>query len=179
MNKKILSIFVMVMALLLLGVSCNKKTTDPTNDGGSTTTQKTKVKFDGVKAALEAFGTVTGSGNSDTINFSGISVSSGNIALTITSGGNTKVIFPEVQAALKAKLDAISVQNLTITSDIDSVSKPGANKEDLVITLTIKPTDTSKYELDSSSFQAVGCNIVGGQTTLKITLTPGENWADS
>ena len=37
MNKKILSIFVMVMALSLLGVSCNKKTTDPTNGGGSTT----------------------------------------------------------------------------------------------------------------------------------------------
>ena len=35
MNKKILSIFVMVMALSLLGVSCNKKTTDPTNNSTS------------------------------------------------------------------------------------------------------------------------------------------------
>ena len=40
MNKKILSIFVMVMALSLLGVSCNKKTTDPTNGGSSTTQNK-------------------------------------------------------------------------------------------------------------------------------------------
>ena len=46
MNKKILSIFVMVMALSLLGVSCNKKTTDPTNDGGSTTTQNKNFNLD-------------------------------------------------------------------------------------------------------------------------------------
>ena len=47
MNKKILSILVMVMALSLLGVSCNNKnttgSTDENGGGGSTTTQNKEI----------------------------------------------------------------------------------------------------------------------------------------
>ena len=68
MNKKILSIFVMVMALSLLGVSCNKKTTDPTNNGGSTgPTTVTATQETLKKAALAGLATAAGVGVKKTI----------------------------------------------------------------------------------------------------------------
>ena len=53
MNKKILSIFVMVMALSLLGVSCNNKSTDPNNEN------KVTVNPEDVKAINNALNGLT------------------------------------------------------------------------------------------------------------------------
>ena len=58
MKKKILSIFVMVTALSLLGIGCNKKITDPTNEGGSTE-ENTKA----INAALNGLGEIYISGS--------------------------------------------------------------------------------------------------------------------
>ena len=59
MKKKILSIFVMVTALSLLGIGCNKKITDPTNEGG-TIEENTKA----INAALNGLGKIYISGSS-------------------------------------------------------------------------------------------------------------------
>ena len=160
MNKKILSIFVMVMALSLLGVSCNKKTTDPTNDGGSTTQNKN------ITSITPSAGTATGS----PLNFGTATASTAanqGLTLTIVPDGikNLKYTIKSVEkdtgdsagdheeTVLTKEHFSYNGTQLTISGDgataIDGLS--ASNKYNLVIvTITVSgdgynPKDVKVY----------------------------------
>ncbi|MEI0517564.1 hypothetical protein [Brachyspira murdochii] len=102
MNKKILTLFLVVAASAILAVSCNNKTTNPVKDNtGSTTTttptgqepttttpaggaeeaQKTKVELSKVEEAIKGLAEVKSDTKEDTISFSDTKIESGKISL--------------------------------------------------------------------------------------------------
>ncbi|WP_028329470.1 hypothetical protein [Brachyspira alvinipulli] len=174
MNKKILSIFVMVMALSLLGVSCNKKTTDPTNDGGSTT-QKTKVTLKSVQDAVIALAVIDEDGGNDTstkdnVDFTGKSITSGTIALTAEDPAGNSDTKNKLLTAVETKITAIkSVSSVTFKAVAPEPLPTDTNPADITITLT----PASTHEFDSASFKTAGVTIDGkGVATMKVTITP-------
>ncbi|WP_297208557.1 hypothetical protein [uncultured Brachyspira sp.] len=134
MNKKILSIFVMVMALSLLGVSCNKKTTDPTNDGGSTAT--TTLTVSQINEKIKALSTVK-------LDANGVNADASNNAISFdfasVAGETTTFDIQGVAVTTAASVSAQSLltylqQNLTglsVTAKDDNV--PSGSEEDLVV----------------------------------------------
>ena len=137
MNKKILSIFVMVMALSLLGVSCNKKTTDPTNNGGSTTKEQ-PLSVAEIAQKIADLGAITvnataisedGSGDGQKFDFSTVTADTGTHTIT---GVKPTASLASVKAQplvddITTKLQA---QGLTVTV---KVSVPASSGDPLVL----------------------------------------------
>ncbi|MEI0602790.1 hypothetical protein R4K55_01095 [Brachyspira alvinipulli] len=165
MNKKILSIFVMVMALSLLGVSCNKKTTDPTNDGGSTTTT-TQITDTQIQTALR-----TGLGNSlavnDTDNLDANTGTYANGTFTITEASPSKAgENATAKGSVEGKLTAIKqeLDKIGITCSTSEVTFTNSSADS---SCTLDITVKSGYKLP---------NGTSNKITIKITLT-GQTWS--
>ena len=159
MNKKILSIFVMVMALSLLGVSCNKKTTDPTN-GGSSTTQNKNITSITPSAGTATdspldFGTATGGSESKQgLTFTIVPDGIKNLKYTIKSvekdSGDTDS--NNADAVLTKDHFSYDGAQLTISGDgATAISSLGTSKyNQVIVTITVSgdgynPKDVQVY----------------------------------
>ena len=162
MNKKILSIFVMVMALSLLGVSCNKKTTDPTNDGGSTTKEQ-PLTVKEIAQKIADLGSITvnaaaissdGNGNGQKFDFSGVTADVGTHTITgvkptdslasvkaqpLVDDITTKLKAQGLTVTVKGEVPASSGESLVL--EVKSVKEGGTN----TVTLTINPEGSNNW----------------------------------
>ena len=141
MNKKILSIFVMVMALSLLGVSCNKKTTDPTENSKSAVDVNLETAANGTESS-DLASEYSGSNfpNVDVV-FTG---TDGTSAVNTSSGSAILVSVDSVEAVTKSgykTLSGIDTGDVTIatagsgtvTLAIDGSNITGTSDEDNLI----------------------------------------------
>ena len=179
MNKKILSIFVMVMALSLLGVSCNKKTTDPTNNGGSTgPTTVTATQETLKKAALAGLGTTLkiNSTGSKTITLDGkteieLAADSITIAITDTSldtanDGDKSDTVTSLDAVLAQLKTEMKKQGVDITAGSVGTATDGITG---VVTFDL----AAQKVADTSSTKYVLPDTITGLTKVVIKITIG------
>ena len=172
MNKKILSIFVMVMALSLLGVSCNKKTTDPTTNTNS-------------KPSLAANGKLTvsgnGSANTSTVDFSNIKVANTGTTADVTIDQNSfnttfTAASPTTSTDLEYTIDSVTVD------DTQSTAADKTAVQTALDDITFKVTSKDNYQLaiaydssvhgDDTKPSALNTAIgSGSKAVVKIVLT--------
>ncbi|MEI0604199.1 hypothetical protein R4K55_08240 [Brachyspira alvinipulli] len=147
MKKKILSIFVMVTALSLLGIGCNKKITDPTNEGG-TIEENTKA----INAALNGLGKIYISGSvvsspdiiiSNEYDFTIIAADSTGTSHSI-NGRKRGLPVTDIDILLE-QIKKIEGSGITVTVDTRPNGKPDpliltVKKNNAVVTLTIRPS---------------------------------------
>lgn len=169
MNKKILSIFVMVMALSLLGVSCNKKTTDPTNNGGSSSNPTTLTESD-LEAWLKSI-PATEAVDSAVFTFASGTFGSGTLSVEST-GASAEVTVANVKNNVITSLQAADQSKFKITTTIDTSIFSGGDTGGataLVATFAIEPASDS-YVFDSN------VDAVKAQVKLSLTVNGGNNW---
>ena len=155
MNKKILSIFVMVMALSLLGVSCNNKSTNPDNQKEEVTVNPEDVKA--INTALNGLGaTVVVKASDDNIATSGTDDGQKFYFTTITatdetttshtitgtdSGSVAAVKASALGEYIKTQLSSSSI-NVTYNTPTGNDSLVvTAKKGTATVTVTINPTE--------------------------------------
>ena len=181
MNKKILSIFVMIMALSLFGVSCSSNSTDPNkkNDGGTTTTKTKVTKANLLEAVKKADGVTvktSAAGGSTTVKFSGIndwdaSTTTQSLVVKMKGGvGNGNVGSSETVSrteavnSIKTVLEDSVLTSLNVkvsTCEVDG--NAGDNDKTATINLVFTVTDASKYEFDTDANN--------GKVVIKLDLT--------
>ena len=171
MNKKILSIFVMVMALSLLGVSCNKKTTDPTNDGGSTTTKE--VTLTQIQNAVRLLGNLTDSGNNGSVDFRNVTVGKDAAVAVDAKAGSTGLTADAVKGLIEGAKGNVKLANTTVTVTTSTIST-GATT-----TFTIKFVANSGYSITGFNSGVVKDEAGKKAVTITVTMTGKDNAGSS
>ena len=185
MNKKILSIFALIMALSF-AVSCSNSDTTGTggNNGGGNPTAVTKDTIaTAVKGALGATLKVKEDGATMKTDNTVVTLETGSITITITdeslntgSDDATKTTAVASLNALKAEVKtALVAQGLVIEGDITFAEASNSNPSYTInaTATSIKPnTDTTKYTLPTELKDQ-------DAITIKVVLTLGSSgvWA--
>ncbi|WP_157152982.1 hypothetical protein [Brachyspira murdochii] len=181
MNKKILTLFLVVAASAILAVSCNNKTTNPVKDNtGSTTTttptgqeptttpaggteeaQKTKLTESDLETWLKTL-TTTEAVDSATFDFSKGSFGSGTLSVE-SKGASGQVTAAQVKDKVIASLKKLDQSKFKVKTTIETnIFTGGTSKEALVATFEIEPASDA-YVFDT--------NVEAVKTKVKLSLT--------
>ncbi|WP_041747601.1 hypothetical protein [Brachyspira pilosicoli] len=184
MNKKILSIFVMVMALSLLSISCNNKKTTGTGDIGGGTTENTGTTEDTGNKEPEETRTILKASDLEAwlknipetspVNNAIFTFSSGNFSgdtLSVEStGASSKVSADNVKTEVLNSLKSLDKSKFKIKTTIGRSIFTGGNasgNSPLVATFEIEPANDS-YVFDS--------NVEAIKSKIKLSLTVNDNY---
>ena len=177
MNKKILPIFVMVMALSLLGVSCNKKTTDPTTT--TETKQTVKITAQNFKDILDGFIYTDPNGEKYDFSTKGTGFAAGT-AIAVTGDASDTTTTPSISGiqnnfdtALKSYLASKGID----TGAITYTGTGAANNNQTAVSFKFTPTAAAGYYFDVDLvFLLEDSGSAGAIAEIEITLAPGANW---
>ena len=170
MNKKILSIFALIMALSF-AVSCSnedKSGAGGNNGGGSGTGGGKEITLEKIQEAVQALGTVTAADNKGSIDFSKATVTKDAKVSVIAkkgtaslSAGALKTALDEVVATQKLK-DKITAIDSKATVVFDTANVTTGNK---TASFTVKITASTDYSITGFNTDVVK------EKTVTITVT--------
>ena len=178
MNKKILSIFVMVMALSLLGVSCNNKNTTGSTDengGGGSTTTPVSVNKATLLGYVKALGAYTPDGDKQSWDFNGVTdLTASGIKLTATGSEGVSVDTVKGDgtdnSAKKFIVDGLEAKGLIATVTVGGSGSVGSTATiDLTIKIEVKAGSNITLAEDVNDFKTSGSGFI-------IKLEPSQNW---
>lgn len=172
MNKKILSLFLVVAASAILAVSCNNKSTDPTSNRSTAGSDKELSNTDLVNA-LKELGKVGDASKTGTFDFSKItSVEGGTVKEEITgsdnSGGNTSKT--ELEKKLGEAFVKLSAKGFKVTSDYSTLKSAGNDGNTVSLSLDVAPNAGFKFG------QELNSTLKSGKLVLKLKPESGKNW---
>lgn len=177
MNKKILTLFLVVAASAILAVSCNNKTTDPVknNDGSTGTgsgTEETKkeIALTQVQDAIKLLGEVKAGSNGDegVVDFKNVSLTKDATVEVVAKAGTASLTADAIKTAIGNAGNKVTLENTTVQVTADTIA---AGKK--TTTFTIKFTAKEGY-----SFSGFNDEKVKGQD-LTVTLKGLEKSSDS
>ena len=145
MNKKILPIFVMVMALSLLGISCNNKSTDP---------NKTEETLKDMPAFTALKGTATGSP----------------VTLTVASANTA----PSAETGVfdNSNVKGLAGIKYTVTAVIDDPDEAGGEAPITLTTDSFTTTDGTDLNLTTEGAKLVSAlSAQNDYEQVKVTVT--------
>ncbi|WP_028329900.1 hypothetical protein [Brachyspira alvinipulli] len=168
MNKKILSLFLVVAASAILAISCNNKSTNPTAAGND----KELSNADLVNA-LKGLGKVGDASKTGTFDFSAItSVDGGTVKEEITgsdnSGGNTSK--SELEKKLGEAFAKLSDKGFKVTSDYSTLKSAGNDENTVSLSLNVTPNAGFKFG------QELNSTLKSGKLILKLKPQSSKNW---
>ena len=156
------------MALSLLGVSCNKKTTDPTNDGGSTTTKE--VTLTQIQNAVRLLGNLNDdSGNNGSVDFRNVTVGKDATVAVDAKAGSTGLTADAVKGLIEGAKGNVKLANTTVTVTTSTIST-GATT-----TFTIKFVANSGYSITGFNSGVVKDEAGKKAVTITVTMTGKDN----
>ena len=178
MNKKILTLFLVVAASAILAVSCNNKTTDQvknndcsTGTGSGTEETKKEIALTQVQDAIKLLGEVKAGSNGDegVVDFKNVSLTK-DATVEVVAKAETSLKAESIKTAIETAKKNVTLENATFEFNTGTIAK-GAN----TTTFTIKFTAKEGY-----SFSGFNDEKVKGQDlTVTVTLKGQEKSSDS
>ena len=170
MNKKILSIFVMIMALSLFGVSCSSNNKDKTgpdgnNGGGDTTTTLKEADLESWLKSIPKTDVV----DSAVFDFSKGTYATGTLSV-VSTGATDTVTVANVKDKVIASLKAVDQTKFKIKTTLDTAIFSGGDAGGataLVAAFEIEPASAS-YVFDEG--------LAKLKVSLSLTVNDGKNW---
>ncbi|WP_300370194.1 hypothetical protein [Brachyspira sp.] len=158
MNKKILSIFIMIMALSLLGVSCNKTTTPPTtpetpttpDNPGTDPTPEPEPELKDFVSITASAGTATGS------------------PLDFNKASNAAIKRP---LTLTVKPDDVKELKYAIKDVVKDTGDSSENNANSVLTKTHFSYDGTNLSISAEGVREVSKLGEGKYNQVKVTIT--------
>ena len=166
------SLLIMIVAISLFTVSCSK------DEGGTKTpTNPTivKVSADNITQTLKGLGQLKDTDGSTVIlDFTSINPQNGSatIADANQSFGKVKTALTTVFAAPQAIL--------TVTTDLASKQKPGAQKQELIVNIEFKANSGFEFDETITGTSANAYTYEEGtkKAKLQLKITPANDWID-
>ena len=170
MNKKILSIFVMVMALSLLGVSCSNK--DKTGAGDTTSKEITLAQ---IQNAVRLLGDLNdASGNSGSVDFRNVIVGKDAAVAVEAKAGSSGLTASAVTTLIEGAKSNVKLANTTVTVDISSIASGGGTTS-----FTIKFVANSGYSITGFNTGVVKDESGKKAVTITVTMTGKDSTGSS
>ena len=176
MNKKILSIFVMIMALSLFGVSCSSNNEDKTGPGGNNGggSGKTTITDKEILDTLKSVGDINDKTGTETVLLLSGATMTGTTISVKGSGATTAGTGPSIAAVKKIAdgLKNIQIKNVkTITVDVAGITDT-ADQKAKNVKITLTANDNYQFSNNKTTIDiTIEISPVQGSATDKPT-----NW---